>query len=98
VATALAPESVYVHSTLASFYEQQGDRTRAEAAFQHALSINPYFSQARISLAALYESARRRTEAVREFQTVLQNEPGNVEAITALRRLQAYPSPLKPGL
>jgi Tfp pilus assembly protein PilF len=93
VAAALAPENVYVHTTVASFYEQQGDHSREEAALQRALSINPYYSQARISLGSLYETDRRRAEAIHEFQTILQNEPGNFEAIAALRRLQTPPNP-----
>jgi tetratricopeptide (TPR) repeat protein len=87
-AVTLAPEDPHVYARLGAFYLQQNDPAHAEEAFRRAILINPFQNQARIALAKLCE-ADRPAEAIQEFQAALRNEPGNVEAILALRRLKA---------
>jgi protein O-mannosyl-transferase len=87
-AAGIAPGDLYVYTTLASFYRHQGDLSRSEAALKRALSINPYNISSRTALADLYEADHRPAAAIREFEAVLQDEPGNAEAMQALRRLQ----------
>ena len=88
MAMELAPRNSSAYAKLGLIYQQQGDHSRAEKAYLHALSLNARDNEARISLARLYQADRQFTEAVAVLEEVLQNEPGNVEAIVELRKLK----------
>lgn len=76
------------YDNLGEIYRRWGDRERAEGAFQRAVLLDPYDSQARFNLGALYALRGQIAEAVREYQAGLETDPANLRARAALRELK----------
>jgi tetratricopeptide (TPR) repeat protein len=85
----LGPRDVRVYRTLGSFYERYGDRSRAEDALKRALWIDPYDAQVHLALGNLYVANKRTAESIQEFQAALENDPGCLDALVALRKLKS---------
>jgi Tfp pilus assembly protein PilF len=73
-------------------YWREGRYAGAEHAFQEAESLVPSSGRAHIMLGLLYTDTKRDREALRELQTGLKSEPGNPQALEALRKLQSQDS------
>jgi tetratricopeptide (TPR) repeat protein len=69
----------YFHYSLAKFYEDSGDTTRAVKEMRSALSFNRNSSEVRVELAALLEKTGSVQEAIREAQEASRMDPKNPE-------------------
>ncbi len=86
--TALAQRSPLTNQGYALL--ERGWVNDAIAAFQAALSRQPTSTEARLGLAIAYQRAGRDADAWRAYQAVLEVNPENVIALTALGELGAY--------
>jgi len=68
---------------------REGRYAEAESAFRQAEALDPYSGRAHIMLGLLYSDTKRNREALEELQTGLKSEPTNLQALEALRKLQA---------
>ena len=73
-------------------YWREGRYAEAEHAFQEAEALVPSSGRAHIMLGLLYTDTKRNREALQELQTGLKSEPGNPQALEALRKLQSQDS------
>jgi tetratricopeptide (TPR) repeat protein len=69
-------------------YQQRGDNTRAEKAFQAALAMNGADSHAHFHLGLIYAASGRQAQAVVELQAALAADPHNPEILSALEKLR----------
>ena len=68
---------------------REGRYAEAESAFRQAEALDPDSGRAHIMLGLLYSDTKRNREALEELQTGLKSEPTNLQALEALRKLQA---------
>ncbi len=68
---------------------REGRYAEAESAFRQAEALDPSSGRAHIMLGLLYSDTKRNREAVHELQAGLKSEPTNLQALEALRKLQA---------
>src|SRR5262249_44530558 len=73
---------------LGDIYTHWGQSDKGEEAFGRAVSLEPFDSHGHFGLAALYAASGRSSSAAREYKEGLQTDPGNREALAALRRLR----------
>ncbi|MBI4437402.1 tetratricopeptide repeat protein [Candidatus Uhrbacteria bacterium] len=86
------PLDVGVAFQLGALYVQrggEGDRAKAQAAFERAIELSPEYSNAHWFLASIYEGEGDLAAAVREVETVLRLNPGNVLVEARLEKLLA---------
>lgn len=84
------PLDVGVHFQLGTLYlkrNSEGDRERAQEAFESAVKISPDFSNAHWFLASIYEGQGDMASAVREVEAVLRQNPDNEIVNNRLLRL-----------
>jgi protein O-mannosyl-transferase len=74
---------------LGQLYLRRNAGSQAEHAFEAALTLNAFDSQAHLGLGRLFAAAGRGSEALRQYQAGLEADPRNAEARAALRKLQA---------
>jgi tetratricopeptide (TPR) repeat protein len=67
---------------------REGKYAEAESAFQQAKALDPSSGRAHIMLGLLYTDTKRNREALQELQTGLKSEPGNQQALEAVKKLQ----------
>jgi len=72
---------------LGALQHAKGDIAQAEAAFKHALSIDPKSTTARLELANLYWSSNRRREAEEAIKEAVRIDPASVVPNKALAML-----------
>ena len=70
-------------------YWREGRYAEAENAFQEAMALEPSSGRAHIMLGLLYTDTKRNRDALRELQAGLQAEPGNPQALDALKKLRS---------
>jgi Tfp pilus assembly protein PilF len=80
--------NVVACDSLGDIYAQWGHRAKAEEAFGRAVSLEAFDSHAHFALAALYAASGRSSLAAREYEEGLKSDPGNREALAALRQLR----------
>ena len=80
--------TVVAYDALGDIYLGRKDSARAEAAFERAVSIDPFDSHARFNLGRLYLANGRSAEALREFLAGLESDPKNEEARAMLEKLK----------
>jgi hypothetical protein len=68
---------------------REGRYAEAESAFRQAEALDPHSGRSHIMLGLLYSDTKRNREALEELQTGLKSEPTNLQALEALRKLQA---------
>ena len=68
---------------------REGKYAEAERAFQQAKALDPASGRAHIMLGLLYTDTKRDREALEELQTGLKSEPGNQQALEAIKKLQS---------
>jgi len=73
---------------LGDIYTHWGKSDKGEEAFGRAVSLEPFDSHGHFGLAALYAASGRSSSALREYEEGLRTDPGNREALAALRRLR----------
>ena len=61
---------------LGRLYDELGDADKAQAAFKHALALDPHALDARRRLIALYERTGRDAEVVTEYRRLIASAPG----------------------
>jgi predicted Zn-dependent protease len=79
-AVALSPRNANVWSNLGNVLRDRGQRNDAIAAYQHALTIDPQHSGARISLAQQYMAISAFPEARSILESLVAENPANAEA------------------
>jgi stress-induced-phosphoprotein 1 len=67
---------------------REGRYAEAESAFRQAEALDPGSGRAHIMLGLLYTDTKRDREALEELQTGLKSEPGNQQALDAVKKLQ----------
>jgi len=77
------------YNGLGEMYLRRGDRAAAERAFDNAVALNAYNSQAHFKLGALYLSKGRRAESLKEYQAGLKSDPENRDALAAVEKLSS---------
>ncbi len=80
----LVPDHVDGRVNLATLCEQSGDLARAEALLAEAIALDPYQPGLRVHRASVLTSIGRATEARRDLRAVLDEDPGNAEALVVL--------------
>jgi tetratricopeptide (TPR) repeat protein len=65
----------------------EGDRDRAQVAFEHVVKLSPEYANAHWFLASIYEAQGDIAAAVRELEVVLEFNPGNDLVEARLERL-----------
>jgi len=83
-----AEPNLAAYDYLGYIYQRWRDWDRAERAFKAALALNDSDSHAHFNLGLVYASTGRTTEARKEYQRALASDPGNQDALAALRKLQ----------
>jgi Tfp pilus assembly protein PilF len=73
------------------------DRPRAEQAFRHALSMNPFDSHAHFVLGQLLEATGKPGDALREIESGLAMDPSNLAGKAAAKRLRGGTPPPSPA-
>src|ERR1700722_8587725 len=68
-------------------YSQSGDFAKASVEFRNAMQIDPKDAQARVMAAEAAEKQGQLRGAYGLLQSVVEDQPGNVQARTALARL-----------
>lgn len=63
-AVTLSPNAALLWDQLGNAYLAQGDRTKAEETYLHALEIDPYYEQTYLLLADLYDNDGREGESI----------------------------------
>src|SRR5689334_17843235 len=84
MALRLDPLSVPILVDAASFYIESGDPTRALAAAQRAIELDPASNSARLGLGSALVAQSRLTEAVAVFGAAAAAEPDNGRALQFL--------------
>jgi Tfp pilus assembly protein PilF/cytochrome c553 len=69
---------------LGTFYANRGDAARAEAEFQAAIALDPYYVPAYVNLADLYRALGRDTDGERILRAGLEKSPGDASLHHAL--------------
>ena len=69
---------------------REGRYAEAERAFRQAEALDPASGRAHIMLGLLYTDTKRDREALEELQTGLKSEPGNQQALEAVKKLQSH--------
>ncbi|MBO8141638.1 MAG: tetratricopeptide repeat protein [Firmicutes bacterium] len=83
-----APDLVDARFRLALLLRDTGDLEAALEHLLHATQVNGYVPEIRLQLAMIYESLGRAAEAEHEYRTVLELDPGRLEAREGLCRLR----------
>ena len=81
------------YDQLGDIYLDWKDLPRAEKAFRHALTGNPFDSHAHFGLGRVLEFTSRPAEALREYESGLAMDPSDAVAKAAANRLRVSASP-----
>ncbi len=88
----LYPDDAELLADLGDEYDAANDPSRAEAAYRHALAVDPAFADVRLKLGRLLLGSGRREDALREAEAALRVQP-NRGALIDLRRQASMPGP-----
>ena len=80
--------NVIAYDSLGDIYARRGQSNKSEEAFRRAVSLESFDSHGHFGLAALYAASGRSSLAAREYEEGLKTDPGNREALAALRQLR----------
>jgi protein O-mannosyl-transferase len=80
--------NVVAYDSLGDIYAHRGQSDKGEEAFGRAVSLESFDSHGHFGLAALYAASGRNSLAAREYEEGLKTDPGNREALAALRELK----------
>jgi protein O-mannosyl-transferase len=80
--------NVVAYDSLGDIYARRGQSDKSEEAFGRAVSLESFDSHGHFGLAALYAASGRNSLAAREYEEGLKTDPGNREALAALRQLR----------
>jgi tetratricopeptide (TPR) repeat protein len=72
---------------LGDIYLRESGTAKAEQAWREALQLSTYDTHARVSLGNLYFASGRHIEAEKEYRVVLLFDPGDADALRAMRQL-----------
>lgn len=86
-ALAIIPYSPEAHYNRAAALRTLKRTKEAIVAYENAVSAELRFVAARINLALLYHERGRTEEAIEQFEAVLQYDPNNARALSALQQL-----------
>jgi len=87
------PESPLAHTVRGGLLAEKGDVAAAQAAFAHALELDPAFSRAALALAAIQLKTGSREAATKTLESFLETDPTSVDALLALAGVEGH----KPG-
>jgi tetratricopeptide (TPR) repeat protein len=87
-AVEVAVDSAWAHSTLGSAYLARGNSSDALAQLERAVELEPEGITWLLALASAYRELGRYDEAVATYRQVLTQDPGNANAVDALRALE----------
>jgi Tfp pilus assembly protein PilF len=87
ILSAQADPNAEAQTQLGKLLAANGEIAAARAAFRGAVSLDPFDSRAHFGLAALDERAGLKVDALRGYRAGLESDPGNAEALAAVRRL-----------
>ncbi len=80
--------NVVAYDSLGDIYARRGQSDKSEEAFGRAVALESFDSHGHFGLAALYAASGRNSQAAREYEEGLKTDPGNREALGALRQLR----------
>lgn len=81
------PYYPHAYYNLAAAYRAVGRQREAFDTYIKAVDLEPAFVAARINLGILYAERKKIDEAIEQFRAVLQYDPDNQRALSALRQL-----------
>jgi tetratricopeptide (TPR) repeat protein len=80
--------NVVAYDSLGDIYARRGQSDKSEEAFGRAVALESFDSHGHFGLAALYAASGRNSLAARQYEEGLKTDPGNREALAALRQLR----------
>jgi tetratricopeptide (TPR) repeat protein len=83
--------NVVAYDSLGDIYAHRGQSDKSQEAFGRAVSLESFDSHGHFGLAAFYAASGRTSLAAREYEEGLRTDPGNREALAALRQLRTAP-------
>jgi Flp pilus assembly protein TadD len=84
----IEPYLAQAHFNLAVLDTRDGNLEDAITHYEDVVSMQPYFTQARMNLGALYAKVGKLKEAKRQFLAILDSDPNNVAAQSAIDQIE----------
>ena len=85
---ALVPKSAALHHLLGDVYLANGDLSKAEAAFTHAIELEPGLDSAYLRLGRIYSSTEKLDQASAKIDELLARNPKNIRALMLSGNIQ----------